>query len=702
MSPKKEPKDDTKKAPRKKYVKKNITLSNISELTSSKLKEVKEEIKAVIQPEEVKKEVKEEVKEEIKEVVQHEDIKEEIKEVVPPEEVKEVVKKVEIKEIIKKKERVKKNTNNLNDVVQGEEDKTVVQGEEVKAVVQGEEDKTVVQGEEVKTVVQGEEVKTVVQGEEVKTVVQGEEVKTVVQGEEIIGVVQGEENIYETNFSENKKISYGILNEEFNKSKNQIEEVLEMAYENDQNIDLIINELSDNDKYILTENELNNILVHDQELNKIVSNNYTFTDLFNTFQQFKEAVILIQISDNKIKFIERKGYESRNQSVIDLLYKTSQYKKLSDCQFIIFTDDIITNEKIMKIPYLLTFCKNHKYNTTLFPNFNFNHWYEANIDNYENMYNYFTTSTVNWSNKNDLIFWSGANTNSIREKLYNETKDNNNYFINIVNKNKDNYISIEDTIKYKYLLNLNGKSYAGRLNYLFLTGSCVIILTNENKDKYYEEFFYKYFKPNVDYLEIMYNDNETIQKIVEKIDISIKINNCEEIAKRCFEKAKKLFQIENIYEYIYNLCTNFSKQSVLTPNTLNQCICYTPQMKNTNSIPLNYYFKNRLTCNNNEISFIFKGNDFEIKLKNIVNFILIKIINNNTAVYYNDQVILEKFTPYLLNENKNQKYKISVINNELLLIIENKFTLIRLNIPSENFEIIENEIKTENGGLWII
>ena len=117
--------------------------------------------------------------------------------------------------------------------------------------------------------------------------------------------------------------------------------------------------------------------------------------------------------------------------------------------------------------------------------------------------------------------------------------------------------------------------------------------------------------------------------------------------------------------------------------------------------PLNYFHKNRLNIVNNEINFYFRGNDLEINLfDNNNNIINIKIINNNTNIKYNNTEILEKYTPFLLNNKKNQLYKISVQKNNINIIIENKFNLIKSNILDEEFIINNTEIKTEYGGWW--
>ena len=480
---------------------------------------------------------------------------------------------------------------------------------------------------------------------------------------------------------------------------------------NEENLDIDIdsipsentNEYSSNNllnepdsiNYTLNERELINILGENKYILNDTIMEYTLDDLKDIFQKFKEAIILVQIIDGNIKFVEKNGYESRNQSVIDLLIKTNNYKELPNIQFLVFTNDFIDNAKLIQYPYVFTFCKKYNYNTNLFPNFNFNNWHEANIGNYEDVYNNFTNQQIEWKDKKDIIFWSGSNTNTIRKKIYENTKLNKNYLINLIEKNKKNkYYAIDDHIKYKYLLNINGHSYAGRLNYLFLSGSCVIILKNEDKEKCWDEFFYKYFIPNEDYLEVIYNDTENINNIISRINNSISSNNCGEIAKKCYEKAKELFKINNIYEYIHNTLTQLSIKNIIN-NYLDNTIMYTPLSKN--------YFKDRLLIKDNNINFIFKGSDLEIKINDdLRNNIILKIIDNNTKIYFNENIILNKYTPYILNNNKNQSYQIIIDKNQFNIIVENKFNLINVTLLIDLFVVKNTEIKTELGGLWIL
>ena len=76
----------------------------------------------------------------------------------------------------------------------------------------------------------------------------------------------------------------------------------------------------------------------------------------------------------------------------------------------------------------------------------------------------------------------------------NELKDNELYLYNLIDDYGSNhtYIDLKDHTKYKYLLDMEGVGYSGRFPYLTLTGSCIIVLENENKSKDYKLFCDKF------------------------------------------------------------------------------------------------------------------------------------------------------------------------------------------------------------------
>jgi hypothetical protein len=488
----------------------------------------------------------------------------------------------------------------------------------------------------------------------------------------------------------NNKMELSNETLEESEMNNPLKDIINKLTDNTNNTNNIINKK----EYTLNEKQIINII---EGNTKLENKKYTLANLMKIFSNFNEAIILFQIIDGNIKYIEKRGYESRNQSVIDLIIKTNNLKTLPNSQFLVFTNDYIDYGKPNNIPYLLTFCKNKNYKTNLFPNFNFNHWNEANIGEYENIYNNFMNNKISWENKKDIIFWSGSNTNIIRKKIYEGSKDNENYLINLnVNNNTKKY-TISEHSEYKYLLNMNGYGYAGRLNYLFLTGSCIIILKNEDENKVWEEFYYKYFIPGEDYIEILYNDLEDSQNIIEKINSSIKNNDCLKISENGFKKAEKYLDIENIYKYIYNTVTELSYIND-NQNKIVKSVFYTPNS--------NIFLKNRIKFYSNSFSFNFKGNILELNIYDIKNNIInIKIFNQNTVILYNNNEIYNKYTPLIVSSIKNINYEVIILNNALNIIIENKYNLIKSpieNIEQSEFIISNIDIKTETGGWWII
>jgi hypothetical protein len=476
------------------------------------------------------------------------------------------------------------------------------------------------------------------------------------------------------------------------KNNDKLKEIIDKLTDNTDNINNI--DVTKEKEYILNENQITNIL--DGNINN-TNKKYNLHNLMQLFSKFNEAVILIQIIDGNIKYIEKKGYESRNQSVIDLIIKTNNFKLLPNAQFVVFTNDYIDSGKPNDLPYLLTFCKNKNYKTNLFPNFNFNNWNEANIGEYENIYNNFINNKINWDDKKDLIFWSGSNTNIIRKKIFDVSKKYDNYLINLNINNTTKKYTITEHSEYKYLLNINGYSYAGRLNYLFLTGSCVIVLKNEDENKVWEEFYYKYFIPGEDYIEILYNDNENPENIIEKINDSIKNNDCLKISENGFNKAKKYLNIDNIYNYIHNLISDLSILND-NQNKILQSILYIPKSDT--------FYKNRINFYNNSFTFNFKGNDIELNIYDIKNNIInMKIMNNNTLILYNNNEIFNKYTPLIVSDIKNVNYEININKDSLNVIIDTKYNLIKCiseSIEQDEFVISNIDIKTENGGWWIL
>ena len=109
--------------------------------------------------------------------------------------------------------------------------------------------------------------------------------------------------------------------------------------------------------------------------------------------------------------------------------------------------------------------------------------------------------------------------------------------------------------------------------------------------------------------------------------------------------------------------------------------------------------------NNNSVKFSYQGNDLELKFLNNSSeekCIILKIFNNNTTLYYNQKMFFNKPTPHLLLHNKYQHYEIVIENDILKLIVENKFTLLNVQLPEKDLSFNEVDVKTDGEGSWII
>ena len=98
----------------------------------------------------------------------------------------------------------------------------------------------------------------------------------------------------------------------------------------------------------------------------------------------------------------------------------------------------------------------------------------------------------------------------------------------------------------------------------------------------------------------------------------------------------------------------------------------------------------------------------------VQNNIIVKIINNTTNIYLNKVLILNKYTPLIITDTKYQLYNLNITENQLNIIIDNKFNLIKVPLPELekqlampslidlSFNISEIKIKTDFGGWWMV
>ena len=136
--------------------------------------------------------------------------------------------------------------------------------------------------------------------------------------------------------------------------------ILEEAQQKKE-INNIIEELKDeislhDNKFFLQESTIQNILGEDKTiLNDFLTNNnlnsghkkYSLSDLKKIFSNFADSLLLIQIIDKKIKFIEKKNNADSkiNQEIINMVYKLNSDFEIPNIHFLVATKKTLSNSE---------------------------------------------------------------------------------------------------------------------------------------------------------------------------------------------------------------------------------------------------------------------------------------------------------------------------------------------------------------------
>lgn len=240
------------------------------------------------------------------------------------------------------------------------------------------------------------------------------------------------------------------------------------------------------------------------------------------------------------------GFQTRNFSSIKLAQQLlSEVKK--DVEFNIYTED----KPKYNINGIRTFSYstiNEDYSNTC-PDFIFNHWKEARIDDYEQhcvMLN--ECGKINYSE--NKIGWIGSFSCLARKQLYNYYKNNTNIFeMHVTNLTlnldgvvqSDNFMTMDEQVKkWKYLLDIEGNGYSGRLKLLMWSGRPVFII-----DRPYKEYFYQFMEPWKHYIPVKRNLSDLSENynIIEK-DHSLYKHISENAVKFSKEYLTKKFALD--------------------------------------------------------------------------------------------------------------------------------------------------------------
>lgn len=202
--------------------------------------------------------------------------------------------------------------------------------------------------------------------------------------------------------------------------------------------------------------------------------------------------------DGELFFKHFRGYETRNESTAKLIQLA--VKKYSTADFdwtYVHTGDVEVPKSIMGHRVLCYATSTNDF-TNVCPDFIFDHWRQTQLEDYETARLEMTCAGNN-SSETNMMGWRGnATTHASRLNIikYDDKIDFDCESIvwNRRDSNRltcDNYVSLPDHArKWRYLIDLEGVGWSGRLKLLFFSKRVVFL-----QDRPFKEWYFPYLKP---------------------------------------------------------------------------------------------------------------------------------------------------------------------------------------------------------------
>ena len=290
----------------------------------------------------------------------------------------------------------------------------------------------------------------------------------------------------------------------------------------------------------------------------------------------KTNIVVLHVSIKNNKIVEARTiyytpyldqwWSDRGGFMIKMFERTLEKHTIPDLEFLVNVMD-----KPMNNPYYLQFSRTTNQNSHVLPNFTFYKWF-SNLPYFMDIKENFIKNNVSWENKIDKILWAGSGSADIRLRL-NELSTNPKYLYSVTDHGGKT-VELNDHGKYKYLLDIEGVGYSGRVPYLFLTGSCVIILENEDPDYDYKLYYENAFIEDVHYLKVKYNKNDSVNTINNRILNKISNTDCKTMGEKCLEFAKDYFTNDKLDQYIAEVLRYYASLYEVSDTVYNPNIIY--------------------------------------------------------------------------------------------------------------------------------
>ena len=215
---------------------------------------------------------------------------------------------------------------------------------------------------------------------------------------------------------------------------------------------------------------------------------------------------------NNYYFQPYRDHDNRNSSTLNMIVNRCTELKIPDFDWLLVcvqdlfdwetnSDDLVIDAAGRTFEYLCyhTTTKNF---ARVIPDYCFDHWQTVGIDDYEQLR--LQLSSINQPAERDMIGWRGAS-NMWRQPLI-DLDDKINFDCEEIKWNHSNpkkltatnYLSfLELATKYRFLIDVRGRGWSGRLKLLLCAPRVTFIVQRE-----FEEFFFPYLEPWQHYVPV--------------------------------------------------------------------------------------------------------------------------------------------------------------------------------------------------------
>jgi hypothetical protein len=199
------------------------------------------------------------------------------------------------------------------------------------------------------------------------------------------------------------------------------------------------------------------------------------------------------------------------------------------------------------------------------PDWTFYNWKSASINSFEDMKNQIIIESNKDPTINKIGWFGNINsplsdvpeykTRPLLKKIGDENKDifdikNISPINGIIDKSNRDYLSTIDLIKYKYLIDIGGNGYSGRLKYLLFSKRPLLII-----DRAYIEYFHDNLIPYIHYIPVKEDLSDLLQQVkwmTENYQKSL------EIANNAYKFAMDNFTLDKIIDRVYYVYQNIN------------------------------------------------------------------------------------------------------------------------------------------------